>query len=270
MGSAPVYIRCAACRVVSLLLYCPPVRLRFRDGTRFAFTSVMKRLFFLIAILLMASAMADDWHPHEDIRAAAADAVRLQRAMPGARAEIVADDIDARVRLTRCAEPLAVKLPFDGRRSSRVTTEVRCSGPKPWKMFVPVRLVIYQSVLVAARVLPKGSSLTADDLVLAERDTGRMNYGYLVRLEDAVGQRLRRPLGLGDALTPANLETPALITRGQRVTLEARGRGLTVRMAGVAEADGIRGQIIPVKNLRSGEKVQAVVRSAKAVEVLLQ
>lgn len=230
----------------------------------------MKRFLPVLALFAMVSAMAGDWHSHQDIRDAAAGAVRLKRAIPGARAEIVADDLDARLHLARCAQPLDVKLPFDGRRSSRITTEVRCAGPKPWKIFVPVRLVIYQSVLVAARVLPKDSFLSAEDLVLAERDTSRMNYGYLVRLEDAVGQRLRRSLALGDALTPGNLETPALITRGQHVTLEARGRGLTVRMAGVAEADGIRGQIIPVKNLRSGEKVQAVVRSAKAVEVLLQ
>jgi flagella basal body P-ring formation protein FlgA len=38
----------------------------------------------------------------------------------------------------------------------------------------------------------------------------------------------------------------------------------------VAGDDGVRGEVITVKNLRSGEQVQGIVRSAKSVEVLLQ
>jgi flagella basal body P-ring formation protein FlgA len=100
-------------------------------------------------------------------------------------------------------------------------------------------------------------------------DTGRMDYGYLVEVSDAVGQRLRRPLAAGEPIAPGNLEIPPMVKRGQRVTLEAQTGGLTVRMAGVAKADGIKGQIIEVENLNSGRDVQAVVRSAKSVEVLL-
>jgi flagella basal body P-ring formation protein FlgA len=41
-------------------------------------------------------------------------------------------------------------------------------------------------------------------------------------------------------------------------------------MAGVARNDGALGDIIEVKNESSGRVVQAVVRSAKSVEVLLR
>nr|MDJ0927308.1 flagellar basal body P-ring formation chaperone FlgA [Gammaproteobacteria bacterium] len=156
------------------------------------------------------------------------------------------------------------------RRASRVTTEVRCRGGQPWKLYVPVRLAVFQPVVIATRALPRDSLLTGDDISLAEADIGGLDYGFLSDPANAIGHRLRRPLAAGDVLTPANLETPALIQRGQRVTLEARSGGLTVRMAGVAKADGIRGQIIEVENLGSGRDVQAIVRSAKAVEVLLQ
>ncbi|HHQ14634.1 MAG TPA: flagella basal body P-ring formation protein FlgA, partial [Chromatiales bacterium] len=37
-----------------------------------------------------------------------------------------------------------------------------------------------------------------------------------------------------------------------------------------AQSDGIRGQVIDVKNLNSRRTVQAIVRSAQSVEVLLQ
>jgi flagella basal body P-ring formation protein FlgA len=227
-------------------------------------------LFLLVLSVVTPLLAADDWHPHDEIRSAATDAVRLQRGVPGGRVEVVADELDARVRLTRCGEALKVSVPFGDRAGGRITTQVRCAGPAPWKLYVPVRLVLFQPVLVSARALARDSVLQADDFVLQERDTGRLAYGYLARIDDVVGQRLRKAMAPGEVLTPNNLETPPLVKRGQQVTLEARGRGLTVRMAGVAGDDGVRGEVITVKNLRSGEEVQGIVRSAKSVEVLLQ
>lgn len=228
----------------------------------------------IAAVLLLGQvAQADQtWQDHAAIRAAAAQTVRAQWGVDGGRVDAVADELDQRVRLAACNEPLQVTVPFTNknRRASRVTTEVRCRGSQPWKIYVPVRLAVFQPVVVAKRALPRDSLLTGDDISLAETDIGRLDYGFLSSPADAIGHRLRRPLAAGDVLTPANLETPALIQRGQRVTLEARSGGLTVRMAGVAKTEGIRGQIIEVENLGSGRDVQAIVRSAKSVEVLLQ
>ncbi len=222
------------------------------------------------AALVCLAQPARAWQSPASIRAAAAEAARAQWGADGARVDAVADELDPRVRLADCGGPLAVKLPFAKQRSTRITAEVRCPGPREWKIYVPVRLAVYRPVVVAARALPRDSLLTADDISLAERDLGRLDYGYLGRPEDAVGQRLRRPLAAGEPVTPGNLETPPLVRRGQRVTLEARSSGLTVRMAGMALGEGIRGQVIGVKNLSSGRAVQAIVRSAQSVEVLLQ
>jgi flagella basal body P-ring formation protein FlgA len=60
------------------------------------------------------------------------------------------------------------------------------------------------------------------------------------------------------------------VRRGQDVQVEAQAGGLQVHMAGVARGDGALGDIIEVENGASGRVVQAVVRSAKSVEVLLR
>ena len=52
--------------------------------------------------------------------------------------------------------------------------------------------------------------------------------------------------------------------------LAARATGLTVRMAGIARRDGRLGETIPVQNISSGEVREAIVRSAKSVEVLIR
>ena len=76
-------------------------------------------------------------------------------------------------------------------------------------------------------------------------------------------QRLPRVVGPERAME--------MMTTGRHVPAkEALAGGLTVRMAGVARADGALGDTIQVESGTSGRVVQAVVRSAKSVEVLLR
>lgn len=206
---------------------------------------------------------------HDTIRAAAEAEVRTARRPGDGRFDIVADNLDSRVRLSRCSQPLTTSIPYGAKRSSRLTVEVRCSAPKPWKIYVPVRLTVFQNVVVAARPLTRGAILAPDDIILAERETTSMARGYLLSPEHAVGHRVRRAVSPGKPLTPSILESPPLIRRGQLVNLEARSGGLTVRMSGIAQSDGILGEIIDVENKTTGRRVQAIVRSRKSAEVLL-
>ena len=218
---------------------------------------------------LSAAANESEMHSHDAIRAAAEAEVESARLTLDGRYDVVADRLDSRVRLAACSEPLTTSTPYEIRRSSRVTVEVRCVAPKPWKLYVPVRLTIYQDVLVAARRLPRGAILAPGDIILAERDTAALARGYMLQAEHAVGHRLRRAVTQGKALTPAMLESPVLIRRGQMVNLEARSGGLTVKMMGIARSNGILGQIIDVENKTTSRRVQAIVRSRKSAEVLL-
>ena len=227
----------------------------------------------LVAIAAGRAAYAEaqgELQEHADIQAAVVQAVEARLAAKAARLTVEADEIDSRLRLARCDVPLTVKVPHARGASSRVTAEVRCAGPKPWKIYVPARVVVYQSVVVAARPLQRGSVLAEGDVLLAEQDTSSLPYGYLLNADNAVGSRLRRDVLAGKPVLPAMLETPEMIKRGQQVTLEARSGAMVVRMAGLAKSDGVMGQVIPVENIRTHRVVHAVVRSGRTVEVLLQ
>jgi len=225
---------------------------------------------FAACIACCGTAAAQELHDHEAIRAAVTGAVRAELTQNGSRVTVEADEIDARLRLARCDSPLAVRIPAARRGTTRVTAEVQCAGSSPWKVHVPARVVVYQRVVVAARSMARGSVLTAGDIELAERDTSSLPAGFLLQTEHAFGNRLRRDINAGKPLSPGMLETPALVKRGQQVTLEAGSGGMVVRMAGVAKADGIKGQVIPVENTRSRRVVHGVVRTGRTVEVPLQ
>jgi len=225
----------------------------------------------LIFILLFAKhAEAQAIHDHADIRAAAEAHARSVNATPGGRLNVVANSLDARVRLTACDEPLQTSIPYGSKPTARVTVEVTCASPKPWKIYVPVRAAIFRQVIVAARPLARGSILTANDIMLTESDTSQLARGYIASNEQAVGHKLRRAVTTGDAITPGLLETPAIVRRGQRVSLQARSGALTVRVAGIAKSDGMLGQVIEFENQSSKRPVQAIIRSPQSAEILLQ
>lgn len=210
---------------------------------------------------------ATEWQSHSAIREAAEAAAR--KALPGPAA-VVADSPDPRLRLTRCTQPLAANVPANGVRSARFTAEVRCDGTQPWRLYLPVRVTSTRPVVVASRALARDTVLAPGDVRLAESALASVPAGALHETGLAVGRVLRRPADEGQALTASLLEAPTLVRRGQQVTVEAQAGGLQVRMEGVARGEGALGDIIEVENGTSGRIVQAVVRSAKSVEVLLR
>ena len=196
-------------------------------------------------------------------------AAAKRMAVSAGRIEAVAKNLDHRLRLAQCDVPLSAKLPYDTGRKTRVTAEVRCTGKQPWKIFVPVRLQIWQQVLVAAGPLQRGKMLAASDMILAERTISDQARGFMLDPAQAAGYRLKRDLSEGDVITPGVIVAPPLVERGQEVMLEAKSGSLNVRMAGIALEAGLAGDIITVQNRESGRKVEGVVRSGKTVEVLL-
>jgi flagella basal body P-ring formation protein FlgA len=224
----------------------------------------------LLAVTLLPSASvwsSAAWQSHDSIREAAEDAVR--RAIPGP-AELTADSPDPRLRLADCDRPLTAVAPANGVRSPRLTAEVRCEGAQPWRLYLPVRVASTRPVVVTSRALARDTVLAPGDVRLANLASRAAQTGTLADPADAIGRRLRRPADEGQAVTTALITAPTLVRRGQQVSVEAQAGNLKVRMAGTALKDGALGDIIDVESATSGRTVQAVVRSAKSVEVLLR
>ncbi len=220
-----------------------------------------------VALVLPGAALAAD-HPVGEIAdAAGAEALRL--ADPAARGlEVAEARVDPRLRLARCSRPLAAKAAPGSRAGGRTTIEVACPSPA-WRVFVPVTIAARVPVVVAARPLPLGVALTAEDLVLSERDVHALPRGYYTRIEDAVGLEVGRAIGAGEAVSPAAARAGTVVRRGQQVILLARTDGVAVRMKGEALSDGGVGHRVRVRNLSSARELEGVVRSAGVVEVLM-
>jgi flagellar basal body P-ring formation protein FlgA len=197
----------------------------------------------LLACAAAASVVASDTFQSVDaIRLAALSAVE------GGEAEAT---LDPALRMPRCAEPLQAT------RSGGATVEVSC--PSGWRLYVPVRVRRSQTVLVLARGVASGQTITADDLIAERRDGARVAGAAVADPAEAIGRSARRTLLAGSVLTAGDLVSPRLVRRGDTIALVSRQAGVEVRMAGRALGDAGERERVSVENLSSRRVVQGIV-----------
>lgn len=209
------------------------------------------------------------WHPIADIAQVAESFVanRLKQSASRGTTTVNADMLDERLRLAACEQSVEAFLRPGVKISAKTVVGVRCHGPKPWKVYVPVQVAVHDTVWVARHSLARGHLLTKADLAPDERDISRMNGGFVLNPEMLIGRRLRQAMLAGRAFTAGLVEADNVVHRGQTVTLAITTAGITIRMAGKAMMDGALNQRIRVENLNSGRIIEGIVRSRELVEI---
>lgn len=183
--------------------------------------------------------------------------------------EITVSNLDSRLLLAECRQPLEVFSSPAKRLFGHVTVGVRCTGSKPWTLYVQAHITAYTEVLIANRTIRRGEHLTTADFTLEKRDLSLLPKNYLTLPEHAEGLVAKRPVQRGSVLIANVLEAPRLVHRGQTISLLAIRNGIQVRMKGKSLNDGISGQRVRVKNLSSNRIIEGIVIDEGTVRVTL-
>ncbi len=174
---------------------------------------------------------------------------------------------DPRLRLTECAVPLMARLTGATRLPGRALAQVTCPIAPGWSVHLPVSVQARAGVLVAARPLPRGHRVQADDLRAQTLELGALNGQYLVGNASAVGQALRRSVAVGERLTPSLLQAPILVRRGEPVMMQLHGSNFVIHANGRALGAGAAGERVAVENLTSKRVVHGTVTGDGRVTV---
>jgi flagella basal body P-ring formation protein FlgA len=127
---------------------------------------------------------------------------------------------------------------------------------------------VKESHVIVTADLREGDSIRHDQLKseLYEGPVRRERYCTdAARIE---GLLLRRPVTAGTPLMDEMLEAPREVNRGDVVNAIVQTGAARLEVQGVAEADGRKGQIISVRNPRSGRSFHAVVEEKGTVLVV--
>lgn len=168
-------------------------------------------------------------------------------------------------RNAKSCPALQVALPAGQRAWGKTAVSVRCAAPA-WAMYVPARVLIEGSYLVAARPLAAGAQLEAADWAIRNGDIASQPPGVLTEPSQALGRRLRQAVTAGVALRSNQLLAVQAVERGQRVRVTSSGGGFEVANEGVALSAAAEGQVVQVR-LDSGRVLQGVARTGGRVEV---
>lgn len=200
---------------------------------------------------------------HAEIRAIAETFLRAQtQALPG-QATVSVGEIDRRIALPACPT-LEAFLPPGGQLLGNISVGVRCTGAKPWKLFVPAQVKVSANLLITGRPLQQGEVLRAEDLA---SQSGELTHaGILTDPALAIGKVLKFGIGAGQVLKQDMLRAPYAVTRGQTVQLHVEGDGFRIHSEGQALGNAAEGQRVQVKT-SSGQVVSGVARGGGMVEM---
>lgn len=176
-------------------------------------------------------------------------------------------DLDQRLRLRVCSEPLEAFNTGNAGKPSHKTVGVRCAAPNPWTLYVPVTISATTDVVFTTRAIARGEIPAPADLEIRRVELDRLPPGYLHSMGQLAQMELVRPLQSGSPLTLNALTARDLVRQGQEVVIVAQASGLQVRMKGTALKNGSEGERILVKNSNSGRSVEATVLEDGTVKV---
>mgnify|MGYP000154906594 CR=1 FL=1 len=192
--------------------------------------------------------------------------------------EVVIAPLDERLKVQACQKPLVVDHPF----ASKETVRVRCPEPN-WQLYLQVSMpqggnlpavvsgsanggatptpgASTKTMVVAKRLLQRGSILQPDMLEEVQASPGNADTQILSTLKDAQFAELTRDIGAGQPLRVSDIRRAVMVKQGQTVMLSIGNKSdfqITIRME--AMQDGRLGEQVKLKNPESGRQVSGVV-----------
>jgi len=180
------------------------------------------------------------------------------------RVEVTAGKLDPRLRLNACDSELITFIPPGSRLQGHSTVGIRCPSPKPWSIYIPVKISVFKQAIVATQLLERGQLITSADISLNEVDISYIRGRSFTEKEVLIGTKLKTTIKSNQVIDSASI---CLICKGDSVTIIAKNDAVSVTVVGIALNDGSRGDIIRVQNNASRRIIDAVITDAGTVKV---
>jgi flagellar basal body P-ring formation protein FlgA len=176
-------------------------------------------------------------------------------------------ELDSRLKLPLCEQQLSIHSQAGHLRAGRNSIGIKCVGDKKWTIYTSAMIKAFQNVLVLTQPVRRGEVITSHHISLQKINLTKLRRGFWIDPSKVINKMARRHLAAGTVINSNLISEPHLVKKGEKVTIQAASPRFHIRMSGVALMDGIKGQRIKVKNIKSKRVVQATVRQAGEVYV---
>lgn len=142
-------------------------------------------------------------------------------------------------------------------------------GKETKKILVRIKVDVYDNVVVAKDRITKGTKIKESDLETIKKDISRERKGYRSEPDLIIGEHARRDIYRNEALNPHLVEKPMIVVKGSHMRVIYRTQNLYLTNLAMAMKSGRKGDIIPLRTLKSKKTVYAVITDAKVAEIAL-
>jgi flagellar basal body P-ring formation protein FlgA len=216
-------------------------------------------------LILIPPSHAQSVMPHTELQRRAETFVLNQFKESGKEISVVADPIDSRTSLPSCRQIEGFLSP-GARLWGKVQIGLRCLGPEPWVIYVPVDVRITGFAVYPRHPIRRGEVIGSADVELRKTILTQYSSDIALDLDNVEGKTTQLDIPLGTPVRQAWLAETLLVRQGKRVRLISRGSGFVVSMEGVALEHGALGKVIRVRS-STGRIVQGIVQGPGLVEV---
>jgi len=122
------------------------------------------------------------------------------------------------------------------------------AGERPFAIWARVKIAVPSTRIVAVESLPPGRRIERENLRLEECEVFPSARSIDPSLDQILGRVPRRPIAAGAMITVNLLDTPKEVERGDTVEVQVRSGAAHLKLEGLAESAGRRGESIPVRN----------------------
>jgi len=190
------------------------------------------------------------------------------------RVSVTVKPLDKRLRLINCQTALTPTWSNRSRKLGRVTVQVACTSPKPWRVHVQATVTMEGRVWTLVRGVARGELLSKDMLMRQEVTLGANNAAYtslgtpVIDIEPWLGFSFAQRVNTGKVLNERMLIAANVLTKGDAVVIRHRSNGLELLTRGVALSNAGAQEQTQVRNSSSGKVIDVVVVSTGTVEIL--
>lgn len=184
-------------------------------------------------------------------------------------AQFTLSKLDSRLKLSACDKALQVNFTHAQKTMGNTSLTIECQSPVNWQIHLPVRVDIYDDVLVTKIPLVKGQIIDTNDVQYRKHNITRLFQGFFRRADPLSQLQAKRNLAANTILNAANLSPRKLVTSGQQVIIVLNFKGIQVKSSGIALQSASRGELVKVRNSQSNKIVQGVVSGEGQISVQL-
>ena len=169
-----------------------------------------------------------------------------------------------------CNKNVLFEKHFDNFKLIKVT----CNGEKPWTIFVKTNTNLVQpkknkvskfnKILVLNKSIEKGNYIQKNDLVFINSSKNNIFY---YNKEELIGRKVKQNLRKGQYIQPRHLFGKYSVNEGDPVVIVSKFKNAEVSTGGIALKSGNIGDVLEVKNKRSGKIIKGILKKDKKINV---